>query len=331
MVCPKCKSHIDNNINFCNYCGEKINKNDHEDQYNYSEIYSKETINEEEYIDSFIGKNTKKIKKSSFSLPALFFGPFYLIYRKLFTQGIIILLIIGLTLYYDSETASIVTIIINLFLGYKFHKLYLKFVEMKVEEITLSNPDKTQNEILEICRKKGQPLDSTYYATFLIIFFILLTTFLILKETIQRSNQKVSSNNIEDTETEEQIQNLAYRVPPKLKRSKYSSSENRTYFYYKNNTSCCINIYVKYSPQETAEYILREYYSKDNQNIEEETRNNIVLKKLTQVGNKEKYYLIENANYIYIIDIEDTNPSTNECREIEENFLNSLEMKQSQD
>ncbi|MBQ6323269.1 MAG: DUF2628 domain-containing protein [Bacilli bacterium] len=40
MRCPKCNSRIDNTLEICNYCGERVKANSRNDQYEYSKAYS---------------------------------------------------------------------------------------------------------------------------------------------------------------------------------------------------------------------------------------------------------------------------------------------------
>ena len=117
MICPKCKSEIDNTIKYCNYCGTKIIKNEHKDQYSYSEIYSnimqKRVESEEDYLRAYIGNNYNMVKKETFSIATLFFGPLHLLYRKIYTPAILLICLLVFAYYYDPNIGFILNVFLT--------------------------------------------------------------------------------------------------------------------------------------------------------------------------------------------------------------------------
>jgi len=119
MYCPKCHKKIANNIKYCNYCGHKVSKENthenqvkyskkysnasediktHEDLFSYSLLYSNmyknKVTSNEDYLKAYIGKNYEIIRKEKLSISAFIFGPFYLIYRKMWLSALLVFLLI---------------------------------------------------------------------------------------------------------------------------------------------------------------------------------------------------------------------------------------------
>lgn len=111
-LCKNCGKEIDSGVPFCSYCGEKqdnpqyrpstpfnsrLNDAQHEAYKN-----SKETIDGKSLSDvaAVVGVNSqkfipkfKKNKKISWNWGGFIFGPFYLLYRKMYKEGIITLVL----------------------------------------------------------------------------------------------------------------------------------------------------------------------------------------------------------------------------------------------
>lgn len=141
----------------------------HEEQYNYNKKYSVDsskynyintTLNDsgdDKYIKSYIGKNYTQIKKSKFSLPAFFFGPWYLLYRKIWNYSFITIIIsFAAKILLEENLSSLTDIIISIVLATKFQQIYFQEAEKQVELIKQQNLDKTTTELLNECSKKGK-------------------------------------------------------------------------------------------------------------------------------------------------------------------------------
>lgn len=114
-------------------------------------------------IDSYIGKNADQICSGGFSFPAFLFGPFYLLYRKIYLIATIWIVINyalvkifpsneGDTTYY---ILRIITLVVNIVVGLKFKEKYVEYAEKKVNKIKEQNPDRDVNSLARICTKKG--------------------------------------------------------------------------------------------------------------------------------------------------------------------------------
>ena len=80
MYCPKCGSKLDESAKFCKNCGENLDDK-HKEQFEYD--YSHTNITDDDLKKAYIGNNYEKLEKGRFSLPTLFLGIYYLLYRKM--------------------------------------------------------------------------------------------------------------------------------------------------------------------------------------------------------------------------------------------------------
>lgn len=115
---------------------------------------------DDRFIDSYIGKNVSKVKKAKVSIWAFFFGPLYLWYRKMYklfgiVLGVNLLVSTIFSLLNIPLATVVIMIIIDLGLGFKFQDLYLKEVNKSVDKIKNSNQEKNEEDIINICSKKG--------------------------------------------------------------------------------------------------------------------------------------------------------------------------------
>ena len=146
MRCPKCNSVISDDINFCNYCGEDLHKQNNA---------VNNTINvDEEYLEAYIGKNYDAIKEKGFNIFAFFFTQYYCLYRKQYKLFWILVLVSFISLFLGA-LSTFAAIGIQIYLGMKFNELYINEVEKDIEIIKATNNGKSEEEIKELCRKKG--------------------------------------------------------------------------------------------------------------------------------------------------------------------------------
>lgn len=176
---------------------------DHNEQYSYSEDYSKtnniQVTSDEDYIESYVGKYYKYIKSQTISIYSLLFGEYYLLYRKMYTEGIIIIALNIIIACFNVEVASLLTIIVRLFLAFKFKDIYLNKVEKKVNEIKIINSDKQSTELINIISKNGGTLDLGFLI--FIAIFISLFTAAIYDVSIEENNESTSNNQTEEKDT----------------------------------------------------------------------------------------------------------------------------------
>lgn len=186
-----------------NYSKSNDYEENHNEQYSYSEEYSKinniQVTSDEDYIESYVGKYYKYIKSQTISIYSLLFGEYYLLYRKMYTEGIIIIVLNIIIACLNVELASLLTIIVRLFLAFKFKDIYLNKVEKKVNEIKTINSDKQSTELIDTISKNGGTLDLGFLI--FIAIFISLFTAAIYDVSIEENNNSTSSNQTEEKDT----------------------------------------------------------------------------------------------------------------------------------
>ena len=304
MICPNCGKNNKDSYNFCNSCGEKLDI-----------IYKPNITSDEDYVKKYVGEKYDIIKQERFSILAFIFGPLHMIYRKMYLYGLSLLTIIVLLSYYNIEIGSYITIIINLYLGFKFNRIYMNHANQKTEEIKISNPDKTSQELLDLCKRKGSTINPI-----ILIMIITTTLTIILIYTIDyiRKNQIVENN----TNNYNEIVDMKYKVLDNYKKGQFKSTTYDFYSYHKDNTSCYITI--KTTPttnyKSIDDYIIK--YSKTNNEITNIQINNNNWKKT--INNKLTIYAINYNNNYYLIKF-DSNDKT--CINNESIFMNNITFK----
>lgn len=165
--------------------------------------------NDEKLLKTYIGKNYEKIIEKKFSLPAFFLGEIYFVYRKMYLKGFLyflisisligiaysifalILFIAFLSVLGDSSSsqelfnmsllplfiAGIIFLLARLWCGKSTNSSYVKFSKRKIEKIIKENPNASDKEIEDICKKNGGTIDFIEMA---IIFGIVISIILLL-------------------------------------------------------------------------------------------------------------------------------------------------------
>ena len=373
MICPNCKTQMQDNAKFCKNCGEKLStSNSHEeqidysntysnatddysidhgkqfdysntyssatdnysvehgDQFDYSELYSNmlkpSVTSDDDYIKSYVGNSYETIKEEKLSVPALIFGPIYLLYRKMWLFALTIIFINYLLLIYCSqELTIIIQLLIHIYLGFKFNNLYMQNTIKKIDEIKMSNPDKSSTELLDVCKKQGGV--STGY----IIIGVIATLIGWEIALVQNPEQEDTTHNSIMT-----IADMSYQINEKA-----TISHNLDEYQYYNYTDNEIN-YCTFSIS-TDHYIkmyknANDYLKKNldptnkNPNIKyKQTTINDITWDFAQITNNNKIennYAILKNNIYYIIKINHRDKTGDTCMEIEKELLESISFEE---
>ena len=326
MICPNCKKHVDNNAKFCGECGEQLTKvekpNSNASQFSYSEIYSNinsyKVTSDEDYLKYFIGNSYENVKLGKFSFSAFIFGPFKLLYRKMYLYGISLLCIFMLLLYYNSEIGILCYIIFNLYLGLKYNTIYMNYVTQKVDIIKMSNPDKSSTELLEVCRKKGNHMN-----VLLLILFVLTVIFIIITTMFEyKSNTKETKEPKKENPTS--MYDMNYKMLDNYKLGRYQSNFYAFYSYHKDDAECYI--ILKTSNKKGLYKTINEYMSTNEKseftdvNINDNTWKKLIFNEditLYGIEYNDKYYLIKF----------DSNDQL--CKNNEDEFMNTINFKRT--
>ena len=144
--CLKCGSSVKVNENFCGKCGTAL--------YNNQTIQNN-IINDDELIDAYIGPNATKLKNGTFSANTFFFGIFYILYRKMWIMGILLFVVNQIVEFCLPSFSFVISLTLNIIISIEFKKIYLKHVIDEVNKIKQENPNISQDQLLQICKKKG--------------------------------------------------------------------------------------------------------------------------------------------------------------------------------
>ncbi len=330
MYCNKCGKKLIDGTKFCTNCGTKL-KNGHEDQFNYSYNYNS---SDDDYKKAYIGNNYDKIKDGKFSIPAFIFGGYYFLYRKLWLYAFILIITNFVITFFIKEYSSVIIIVLYILVGIKFNSFYLQKVDQNIEKIKQQNIDKTSNELLNECRKKGGVSPAAVIIVFLIIFTI---GFIIgLTTTVNEIFQNIKDipfeekykNNSNDTYIEE----LTYQIPEGFIKTNYNTKDYKSYTYNTGSDFCSIRMEYNeftnlYKTKE--EYLKSHIYTNQNDevsNITEETINNTVwgLIKVTTSNSKEYNYATIYNNKIYNIEYKVYSNDNELCSKKYLELINSL-------
>jgi len=334
MICPNCKNHVEEKYSFCPKCGEKLkpvknNYKDHDNQYNYSEIYSnisqKKVTSEEDYLKAYMGNSYNYIKQEKFSVIAFIFGPLYLLYKKLWSYSLLLLLVIIAIALEDLNIAATCTIIINLYLGFKFNSMYLELVNRKVEEIKISNPDKSSTELLQVCQKKGN--NNNIFIILLIIFLLIGIISVYYSFQNNESTEEKQFNNLR-----EYFNKINYVVPNGFEAKNYNNNYYRYYSLIDKDNYCSITISYYGNEKEPKEFLktYRHMNEENNLGFSSEIKNK-------KINSTEWYYYTKQTDYlketvyvtlkenIYLIKFANDNKS--DCQDSYNDFLSSIKFK----
>jgi len=210
MYCSNCGANIEYGEAFCKECGTRVasqstNYNVFQDFNTFTNNYVN-IISDEQLIDAYIGKNAEQIKKGGFSIWSFLFGMFYVIYRKMWllsTVGIVISLVANLFL------PTFATYIVGAFgwaVAFQFNKWYLENAKENVEKIKNENFGVSQQNLIEICRKKGgTSIIAVVIAAICYLAFVIGLTFLAIENTEVEDEWNYNSNVVDSkyTETED--------------------------------------------------------------------------------------------------------------------------------
>ena len=104
--------------------------------------------NDDELLKAFIGIN----------FAGFFFGTFYMFYRKMFLYSILLFIVTTIILSFCIKNvliAFIISILFRIVVGLLINKVYLFYAKKKINIIKVENPQKSIEELKNICSSKG--------------------------------------------------------------------------------------------------------------------------------------------------------------------------------
>ena len=326
MYCPRCGSKYEDGEKFCKYCGEPL-ENQINEKY---DIPQPEKITDETLEKGFVGPNYDKIKKEKFSFPAFFFGAYYLLYRKMWLYALLWFVAIILANTFIEKYSAVLILGISILTGVLFNKIYMKHTKKKIEKIKTKNSDKTQEELLKICKKKGgiSPLAIAMTILASIIITLVLLTMFSIKEFSEFF--KVDTNY--STKDNYQLGELSYEAPIGYELSKYSSEISKNYRAITTDKYCNFSLssHGTYTYKSEEEYLRKSVYASIGDkvsDIQTISINNRDWKLITVEKEYETYYtyVILYKDKIYEVEYEIKKDGDN-CSTDYETFLNTLKI-----
>ena len=113
------------------------------------------TMDDEAFLKAFIGKNYEKITTRNFNFSAFFFSSLYVLYRKMFWQGLVLYCAMFVSSNLLGSIGKVISLVIALATGLMFNKIYVKYATDEVEKIKQQNPNGNSNVINLVCFSKG--------------------------------------------------------------------------------------------------------------------------------------------------------------------------------
>lgn len=198
MNCSNCGANINNGQSFCAVCGTRVvsqpadylsNNNTYQTGGQFFNNYGGE-INNEQLLDEYIGKNAEQIKREgnksiSFSPFVFLFGVFYSVYRKMYILAALQFLVLVIASIFLPSFAVIISGAVNWIVILQFNKWYLKNAKENVEKIKNENMGMPQQNLIEICRRKGGTSIPVLIITIICYLIIVIgSTFLTMENTV---------------------------------------------------------------------------------------------------------------------------------------------------
>ena len=190
-TCPNCGKQLEENETICSNCGvniledatnnvetENINVNVNTGPYKPKRFVSqmkfapnlfKDDDDEFYLLDVYIAQNIAKMK-TGFSWNTFFFSFIYMFYRKMWALGIFTIFLNGFIYYFIKNPMIVFPILFvyNIVIAFMFKDLYLKHALKTIDDIKKENPNKTDEELVPIVKKKG--------GTSAIVLFIIIVS-----------------------------------------------------------------------------------------------------------------------------------------------------------
>lgn len=264
MYCIRCGKKIEDQSKFCKYCGTKID-NTHEAQYQYNLQYS--DITEESLEKAYIGSNYEQIKNEKFSIPAFFLGFYYMLYRKMWLLAFLyfaVTITVGILSIYNILYAPLLSLFLIIIVSINFNKIYIHTVSKRVDKIKKVNNQKTNQELVEICKKKG---GVSVIAVVISIIMIILLSIVLMIIIISSISMKLHDFQTDKKNLGIKIQ---YQIPEGFQ-EQYNKTSYANYKYDDENNSCSFSIvkYGNYSNESAEEYLKEHTYTTMNDQVSE--------------------------------------------------------------
>ena len=284
---------------------------------------SSSKIVDEDLLDSYIGKNVSGLKNKGFSFNVLFFGIIYIFYRKMWLLGITLLTIVIISILFLPLLSVYIIVATKIYCCIKFKELYLKEVEEQVDKIKEQNPNKTKDELMQICKKKG---GTTIIPVVLLIILYIAFFILVILYTLGKLK-----DNFEEKPSA--FEKLSVEIPSNFKiNDKLSNDDYKLYTLSENDSYCTISFRTieSYIYDNDAKSFLERnmYYTNDDtySGVSPITinNNNWYYGYVVNDYSLDYYYSIINDEKIYEVEFNIVNDSSSSCSTAYNKIINSM-------
>lgn len=322
MYCSRCGTKLVEQANFCKNCGNKI-ENSHHYQYDYSSNYSH--VGEDDLQKAYVGSNYEEIKNTKFSIPSFFLGFYYMLYRKMWLLALLYLIVtvaVGILTFYKVAYVSLISLGFIILVAVNFSKIYLYTVEKRIEKIKQKNSDKSNKELLEICRKKGGVsigsiiLSICIIMVISIIFVIWVASFL--------------GSKMYESMTEEKDIGIEFYIPAGFSKN-YVTYAYQNYSYRDDQNDCEFTLSKYHRNNQTPEeYLQSHIYTTMNDQVSEIKSSMIngdewKYIEIEKLYGKEFHYIASTDSTLYKIDYT-IHKDNKICSDGYNKFINSLKI-----
>ena len=301
-----------------------INNNQNINQSNTIQIDE-----DQDLIDAYINKNIPQLKDRNFSLCTFFFGFIYVLYRKMWLLGFAWLIIDLITSMFLSSLYVIISIIVKVIICIKFKDLYIKNVKEQVVKIKEENPNKTKEELINLCRKKG---GTTIIPVVVIVIIFILIIVACISIILNKIGEELNHTLPKDISPEE-IEALNVYIPSSFSTSdEFTSNNYRMYTMNKEGDFCTLSFRTTdgYLYENNAKTYLEKniFYTASDKHSGISpvsiNNNNWYYSYVTNSYGFDYYYAITKNEKIYEVEFNIVNDTNKNCSKAHDTIINSL-------
>ena len=326
MYCPRCRTQVDNGKKFCDECGSRLLDNYNIESNIIIETSTNSTVVDNiSMVESFVGPSYEKLRRIGFNIWFFLFGPYYMLYRKMYVYGFIYLLLMAFIFIFLTDIFFIVGIV-NVLVSFKFNNIYLSYVSRKVESVrTLCADQNNRSEVLKKCSEQGGCNIAV------VLLGMAAYGYLTFNKTQEITNQFLADRGLLPSSTKSAMnyKKLSFQNPNGVTKEVTSSAET-VYTYSDEDNSCNYTVIVTETNTTAQNYLNRksEYTGKDTKNpIISETFNGKQWKLLkVNKSNSVVYdYAILYKHYLYNVVFKEYKDS-GKCSSIKDDLTSSLKL-----
>ena len=337
--CFNCGETTEENQLFCQKCGSQLLANQISETNN--QIFDDNSL-----VDAYIGKNADKFRQGGFSVPTFFLGITYFLYRKMWLLSFLMIIFNLLISLIFNSLGALINIVISILLAVNFKKIYLNHAQKKVERIKLKYSATGQEELIQLCRKKGGttiiPLIIEIALFLLLMTISIVTAYKNINKYINDSRKEIEEQEKTKKDAEELtetlisgsiIGNLYLDISEIFVEQEHSSSIYKAYKTPSDHPDSCSLFLIKakasYYNNDAKQYLEKNlHYSSNDQFsgiMQKEIGNDIwEYASITSSYKTSYYYAIVKDNSVYEIHINIRNDENKTCESAHNEIIKSV-------